>query len=173
MCAFKLRPWNMDDVDSLVQHANNWNVARFMTDNFPYPYTPEHGRNFIEFACKDNPIHIFAIDIEGVACGGIGKHPQNDIHRKNAELGYWLAEPFWGQGIISRAIAQMVQFAFKTYDVERVFARPFGTNTASQRVLEKNQFILEARLEKVLIKDGKMLDELIYAVRRNWYIPNT
>jgi ribosomal-protein-alanine N-acetyltransferase len=97
--------------------------------------------------------------------GGIGIHPQTDIQRKNAELGYWLAESFWGNGIISNAIKQVVQFTFETYDINRIYARPFGTNIASQQVLEKNGFDLEARFEKTLIKNGELLDELIYAIR--------
>ena len=101
---FELRPWKMSDIDNLVSYANNWNIAKNMTDKFAFPYTTENARAFIEFATKDNPIHIFAIDIDEQAIGGIGIHPQEDIHRKNAELGYWLAEPFWGKGIISKAI---------------------------------------------------------------------
>ncbi len=163
---FKLRPWNISDLDSLVQYANNWNVAKNMTDKFPFPYSESNGRAFIEFATKDEPIHIFAIDLNGIAVGGIGIHPQEDIHRKNAELGYWLAEPFWGKGIMSRAVKQAVNFAFDSFEIDRVFARPFGTNLASQKVLEKNGFVLEGRFDKVLFKNNEYLDELIYAVRR-------
>lgn len=126
----------------------------------------ENGKAFIEFANKDNPVNIFAIDINGEAAGGIDIHPQSDVHRKNAELGYWLAEPFWGQGVITMAIKEMVDFAFETYDINRVFARPFGTNKASQRVLEKAGFKLEASIEKSLYKNGEVIDELIYAARR-------
>jgi len=166
---FKLRPWAKEDLNNLVKHANNWNIAKNLTDKFPFPYTESNGQAFIEFATKDDPIHIFAIDIEGQAVGGIGIHPQEDIYRKNAELGYWLAEPFWGQDIISRAIKQILKFTFETYDIDRVFARPFGTNIPSQRVLEKNEFILEGKFEKTLIKGGILMDELIYAIRReNW-----
>lgn len=140
-----------------------------MTDQFPYPYSEKDGKAFIELATKDYPIHIFAIDIGGQAVGGIGIHPQADIHRKNAELGYWLAEPFWGQGIISNAIKSIVDFAFETYAINRVFARPYGTNIASQKVLEKNNFVLEGKFKQVLIKDNLLLDELVYAIRReNW-----
>ncbi len=163
---FTLRPWTLSDVDSLAAHANNHKVAKFMTDQFPHPYTADHAKVFIAFARKDDPIHIFAIDLQGEAIGGIGIHPQSDIHRLNAELGYWLAEPHWGKGIISRAIPMAVDFAFATYPIERVFARPYGNNAASQKVLEKNGFICEGRFEKVLIKDGEVLDELVYAVRR-------
>ncbi len=163
---YKIRPWTIDDLDSLVNYANNWKIAKNMTDKFPFPYNKVDGKAFIEFATKDNPIHIFAIDIDGKAVGGIGIHPQDDIYRKNAELGYWLAEPFWGQGIISDAIKKIVEFAFSTYDIDRVFARPYGTNIASQKVLEKNNFILEGRFDSILIKNGELLDELVYAIRR-------
>ena len=81
-------------------------------------------------------------------------------------MGYWLAEKYWGQGIITKAISEMVKFAFNTYDIDRVFARPFGTNIPSQRVLEKAGFQLEARFEKTLFKNGEYLDELIYAIRQ-------
>jgi RimJ/RimL family protein N-acetyltransferase len=164
---FILRPWNVDDLESLVENANNPSIAKFMTDGFPHPYSAEIGKAFIAFATKDDPVHIFAIDITGKAVGGIGIHPQQDIMRKNAELGYWLGEKYWGNGILTRAIPQMLDFAFKTYDINRVFARPFGTNFASQRVLEKTGFSLEAKLEKTVFKNGEYLDELIYAIRRD------
>ena len=125
-----LRPWTFGDLDNLVKYANNAAIAKYMTDQFPHPYTSDHGKAFIRFATSDTPSIIFAIDRNGEAVGGIGIHPQTDIQRKNAEMGYWLAEPFWGQGIITRAIGQMVDFAFQNLDIERIFARPFGSNKA-------------------------------------------
>lgn len=137
-----------------------------MKDGFPHPYTEEAGKAFILFATKDDPVHIFAIDVAGEAVGGIGLHPQADVQRKNAELGYWLAEPFWGNGIITNAIKEIVAFGFKTYDINRIFARPYGTNIGSQKVLEKAGFVLEGRFEKTFFKNGEFFDELVYAVRR-------
>jgi [ribosomal protein S5]-alanine N-acetyltransferase len=163
---FKLRPFKPTDAKSLVKYANNWNVAKFLTDKFPYPYTAKDAKAFILFAIKDKPVHLFAIEVNGETAGGIGIHPQTDIHCKNAELGYWLAEPYWGNGIVTRAVKEMVVFAFNTYDITRVFARPFGTNKASQRVLEKAGFLLEGRFEKTLFKKGEYLDELVYALRK-------
>lgn len=166
---FKLRPWDVSDLGSLVKYANNWNIAKNMTDKFPYPYKEEDGVAFINFANSDKPIRIFAIEIDGEAVGAVGIHPQEDIYRKNAELGYWIAEPYWGKGIISEVIKQIIDIAFETFDIERVFARPFENNIASQKVLEKNNFILEGRFHKVLYKNNAFIDELIYAIRReNW-----
>ena len=163
---FLLRPWALTDLNSLVRYANNPDIAKFMTDGFPHPYTEENGKAFIAFATKDDPVHIFAIDVAGEAVSGIGLHPQADVQRKNAELGYWLAEPFWGNGIITNAIKEIVAFGFKTYDINRIFARPFATNIGSQKVLGKAGFVLEGRFEKTFFKNGEFLDELVYAVRR-------
>lgn len=163
---YKLRPWKTDDLDSLMLYADNWNIAKNLTDKFPHPYTRESGENFISYAGAGDPLQIFAIEIEGRASGGIGVHPQEDIFKKNAELGYWLAEPYWGKGIISAAIKEVVDYAFETFDITRVFARPFGTNIGSQKALEKNGFVLEARLQNTVWKKDRFEDELIYAVRR-------
>lgn len=161
-----LRPWAPDDLEQLVRLANNPAIAKNMTDQFPHPYTPEKGRAFIQFALQETPSRILAIAVDGQAAGGIGLHPQSDIHCKNAELGYWLGEPFWGQGIMTGAIRLMVGYGFANWDFTRIFARPFGANIASQRALEKAGFVLEGRFEKTLYKNGEFLDELIYAVRR-------
>lgn len=162
-----LRPWTINDLDNLVAYADNAAIAGNMTDQFPHPFTRERGAGFIAYTNQNNPPNILAIDLDGQAVGGIGIHPQDDIYRKNAELGYWLAEPFWGKGIMPQAVSQMVEYGFRNWDIDRIFARPFGTNRASQRVLEKAGFVLEARFEKTIIKNGVYIDELVYAVRRN------
>jgi len=164
---FKIRPWKKSDIDSLIKYANNWNIAKNLTDKFPHPYTREDGERFIGFASSKDPTQIFAIEINGEASGGIGLQPQDDIHKRNAELGYWLAEPYWGHGIITEAIKEIVKFGFMTYDIDRIFARPFGSNIGSQRALEKAGFKLEAKFEKTLWKNDRYEDELIFAIRRN------
>jgi [ribosomal protein S5]-alanine N-acetyltransferase len=166
MSPFLLRPWRIDDLAPLVRYANDPGISGNLTDAFPHPYTEEHGKRFIEMAMSHDPMRIFCIEVNGEAAGGIGVHPQTDIMRRNAELGYWLARPHWGQGIISAAIPKAVEYGFRTFDIDRIYARPFGRNVASQRTLEKNGFVLEARLNGTIIKNGVIEDELIYAVRR-------
>jgi [ribosomal protein S5]-alanine N-acetyltransferase len=156
----------MDDVASLVKHANNPHIAGFMTDDFPHPYGEANGMAFINMVMPHNPVHIFAIEVEGEAAGGIGIHPQTGIMRSNAELGYWLGEAHWGKGIVSLAVADVVKYAFENFAITRIFARPFGTNMASKKVLEKNGFVLEAHIKNNILKNGEFLDELIYAVRK-------
>lgn len=164
---FNLRRWKLSDLDNLVKYANNWNVAKNLTDVFPHPYTAADGRKFIERVSKVEPIQVFAIETDGAAVGSIGVFPQTDIHRKNAEMGYWLAEPFWGKGIMTEAIQQALHHAFRSFEIDRVFARPFGSNLPSQRILEKNNFVLEARFNQTIIKNGVYHDELVYGIRRD------
>jgi len=159
----KLRKWNEADLDNLVKYANNSNIAKWLTNGFPHPYTHENGKAFISMTANDNPTRIFAIEVNDEAVGSIGIFPQTDIHEKSAEMGYWLAEEYWGQGIMTNAIQEIVKYGFQTFDIVRIFARPFSTNFNSQRVLEKVEFTLEARLKKALFKNGEFMDELIYA----------
>jgi len=163
---FVLRPWSIEDLECLVKYANNYNIAKNLMDVFPHPYFTENGLTFIEMANKNFPANILAIEINGEASGAIGVHPGSDVYRKNAEMGYWLAEPFWGKGIMTNAISQMVEYGFKNWDIIRIYARPYGHNIASQKALEKAGFVLEARLEKTIFKNGEYIDELIYAIRR-------
>jgi RimJ/RimL family protein N-acetyltransferase len=159
----KLREWNEADLDSLVKCANNWNIAKWLTNGFPHPYTEEDGKAYLSMITNDNPLKVFAIEVNGEAVGSIGIFPQSDIHEKNAEMGYWLGEEFWGQGVMTKAIQEIVEYGFRTFDIVRIFARPFSTNLKSQRVLEKAGFTLEASLKKALFKNGEFMDELISA----------
>jgi [ribosomal protein S5]-alanine N-acetyltransferase len=163
---FILRPWTIQDLDSLVKFANNFNIAKNLMDIFPHPYSIDDGKFFIELATKNNPPNILAIEVNREAAGAVGLHQQNDVYRKNAELGYWLAEPYWGKGIITEAIRQMVDYGFKNWDITRIYARPFAYNITSQKALEKAGFVLEAKLEKTIFKNGEYHDEMIYAIRR-------
>jgi len=163
---FLLRPFVLQDAECLANNANNKKVARFLTDQFPSPYTIDDATSFIEMSLKQTPSNIIAIDIEGQVAGGIGLHLQADIYKNNAELGYWLAEQYWGKGIMTKAVQRMVIYGFKYFELNRIYARPFGNNIGSQRVLEKSGFKLEARLSKTLVKNDVLLDELIYAERK-------
>jgi len=164
---FKLRPWRVDDLKDLVDFANNPRIANNLTDAFPHPYLEKDGISFIKMASNDNPTLIFAIEVDGKASGGIGLHQQTDLHKKNMELGYWLADIHWGKGIMSAAVREIVDYGFKTFKINRIYARPFGTNIGSQKVLQKVGFDLEGTFVKAIYKNGKYIDELIYSVRKD------
>lgn len=161
---FTLRPWASNDLENLSKHANNSKISQNMSDGFPNSI--EKWKDFLEFAINNNEILYLTIDINGEAVGSIGISPKKDYMRKNAELGYWLSEKYWGKGIITEAIKEIVKLAFNKFDIERIFATPFEKNYASHRALEKSGFKLEARFSKIVFKNGEMLDELVYAIRK-------
>ncbi len=162
-----LRSYVPTDLPSLVYHANNWNVARYLSDNFPHPYTEADGKAFFEEKAAARPSERYwIIEVGSEAVGVISIFFKSGIHRKNVEIGFWLGEALWGQGIMTYAIKRVVDFTFENYDVNRIYAQTFGVNVGSQRALEKNYFCLEAVLEKTLFKKGEYFDNMIYAIRR-------
>jgi ribosomal-protein-alanine N-acetyltransferase len=106
---------------------------------------------------------IFCIEIDGAAVGGIGIHPGKDVHRHTATLGYWLGEKFWRRGIMTEVVTAFTDFCFKNFPLRRISAEVFANNPASARVLEKSGFIFEGRFKNNVIKDGELLDSLLYA----------
>ncbi len=162
---FRLRPWEMSDLESVTKNAGDPEITRFMSDGFPD--CTEKWQSFLQMATTNKSILYLAIEIGSRAVGGIGITPLKDIKQTNAELGYWLGQDYQGKGIMSRAIPAIVHRAFEKFTgLTRIYATPFGTNFASHRVLEKAGFQLEARFEKIILKNGELLDELVYALRR-------
>lgn len=134
---FVLRAWRREDIPVIARYANNPHVAENLRDVFPFPYTEADAAAYILdcMATGENGSLKRAIDIDGEAVGSITVTSGADVYRKSAEVGYWLAEPFWGQGIMSEAI-RISEEAFRRFDLVRLYAEPFATNTGSRRALE-------------------------------------
>ncbi len=165
MQEFTLREWKSTDAEDFYGYANNKKIADNLRDGYPYPYTLANAVEFLEMAAASGGRHCFrAIAVEGKAVGSIALTFGKDIYCKSAEIGYWLAEPFWGKGIMSRAIRELCEFGFLNYDVVRIFAEPFAHNTGSRRALEKAGFALEGVLKKSVYKNGRFCDSCIYAL---------
>lgn len=163
---YTLRNWKPEDLPDLLFHGNNPKIAQNMSDSFPSPYSEDAGLKFITFANEDGKGRIFCIDCDGKAIGGIGLHPLSDIFHPSVELGYWLGEDFWGRGIVSKLIPEVLAIAFSNPEVERVFARTMGRNKASQQVLIKAGFKFEYELKGTIRKLGKLEDEVVFGFLR-------
>lgn len=162
----ELRPWQTADAERLSELANNYQIARYLTNRFPHPYTIEHAKEFIATFMKDDPIQRFAITANKEIVGGCGINLQEDIFINNAELGYWIGLDHQKKGYMTEALCLITEYGFANFPLTRIFCRIFGNNPASMRVAEKAGFILEAKFEKTLVKYGEVLDEYIYAKRK-------
>ena len=161
-----VRDWRRGDEPSLVKHANNRNIWINLRDRFPHPYTRKDAAHWMAYVRAGPPDTHFAIVVEGEAAGSIGFVVQPDVHRLSAEIGYWLGEAYWGRGIATEALRAVTAFAFEAHGLVRLFAGVFAWNTASMRVLEKAGYVREGVLTQSAIKDGKIIDQVLYAITR-------
>jgi [ribosomal protein S5]-alanine N-acetyltransferase len=158
-----IRPYVEADAEALARYANNIRIWQNLRDGFPHPYTLENANQFIQMVQRQAPLVFFAIAAPDEVIGGIGITPGQDVHRLTAELGYWLAEPYWGRGIMSEAVRRFSDWAMSRFGLVRIFAEPFIHNSASSRVLEKAGFQLEGVMRRHAIKEGRLIDMLLYA----------
>ena len=160
---WQVRSHCADDAESLTRYANNRNVSRNLRDAFPFPYTLADATEWLGHAIERSPESNWAIASATEVIGGIGLTFGSDVHRRSAEIGYWLGEPFWGRGIATAALIAVTEYAFAEHDLARLHAGVYEWNPASARVLEKAGYVLEGRLRKSVTKDGQTIDQLVYA----------
>jgi len=159
----EIRPWRSHDADALVKYANNRKVWLNLRDAFPHPYTAASAEAFLAMVERQSPTTFYAIATREEAIGSIGISLNRDVHRLTAEMGYWLAEPYWGRGIMTETVVRFTDYAFERFQLVRIYAEPYANNSASCRVLEKAGYVLEGRLRSSAIKDGRILDQFLYA----------
>ncbi|MDZ4660672.1 MAG: GNAT family N-acetyltransferase [Pseudomonadota bacterium] len=96
--------------------------------------------------------------------GGIGFHGHKIGKSHKAELGYWLAKPYWNKGIMTEAVKKTTEYGFKELGLTRVTAHVFDFNIGSAKVLEKSGYQFEGLLRNHYKKDGKIFSGKLYAV---------
>lgn len=159
----RLRPWQARDVDALLLHADDRRIWRNLRDVFPHPYTRADAEFWVAEAGKAVPGLHLAIEWEGAAIGGVGLKPGSLNHAHTAEVGYWLGGAFWGRGLASAALTALLAHVDQATPYLRLEARVFAWNPASMRVLERCGFVREAVLRCEVLKDGALLDSVLYA----------
>lgn len=155
------------DVHNLALAANNKNIWNNVRDYFPYPYTTDDAKDFIAFCLESEPETNFAIAVNDKIIGTIGMNLQTDIHRVGAEIGYWISENYWQQGILTATLQSFIPYIFATFpSIHYLYAGVLAYNKGSMRVLEKVGFQLEGISRKALIKNGNIYDEYRYSLVR-------
>jgi len=164
-----LEPWGREHKDGLLVAVDDQRIARFMTDQFPHPYTDRDADEWLALCEIQQPPLSFATLVDGVVAGGLGSSPRSDVWAGSAEIGWWLSPAYWNQEITTVAVKRYVRYCFEDLDLHRVDAGVFETNPASARVAEK----VGLRFEGVAIdgyrKHGELIDRLQYGLaRRDW-----
>lgn len=164
----KIRKWKLSDAKDLAMALSNRKIQDNLRDGMPYPYTEQDGIDYISsmISADENETFAFAITVDDKAVGSIGVFRQDNIHRQTAELGYYIAEKYWGKGLMTEAVTQMCEYVFEKSDIIRIYAEPFAYNAASCRVLEKVGFQYEGTLRSNAVKNGKVIDMKMYSLLR-------
>ncbi len=158
-----LRPWNEGDVETLAAIANDWEVARYLHDHFPHPYTVADARRWIEFNRSRPPGNYYAIEVDGRLAGGISVEQFDRERPDTMRLGYWLGRECFGRGIATAACRALTEHAFATTRVHRIEAGVFHPNLASARVLEKAGYVLEETVKNGATRGEQTYDRHLYA----------
>lgn len=161
----QIRKWKIEDAVDLAIALNNKKIQDNLRDGLPYPYTEEDAKDYITamLRANKNVTYAFAITTLDKVIGSIGVFRKDNIHERTAKMGYYIAEPFWGNGLGTSAVQQTCKYIFAYTDIIRIFAEPFAYNTASCRILEKSGFVCEGILRNNAVKNGQVIDMKMYS----------
>ena len=150
----QLRPWRADDADALIRHADNPRVAEYLRDRFPSPYTAADADAWLGFVSVQRSPARLRHRYRGRAGR---RHRPGAEHRHravSAEIGYWVAEPYWGRGLATAALRGLAPWAMARFELTRLYATTFAHHAASRCAPRKSRVVLEAVLRRAAIKRG-------------------
>ena len=160
---FLIRNFLYGDASGLSRNGDNPNIAINQRECFPSPYTIELARNWIQYVRDNEAENRFVIANSKEAIGEIGIVIQPDVHRYSAEIGFWIGEAYWGNGLMTKAVNWMVDYCFQEKGLKRIFADVMEYNVPSQKVLQKCGFQLEGVFRKNIFKNDEFYDQFVYA----------
>lgn len=163
MQGIQIRKWTLQDRDALVAIFAAAD-RRFLSDRLPDPYTEKDADFWLRRVCEqDGAAGIFrAVTVDDVVAGSVSIEQKEDVYRKDADIGYFLVGAQWSKGIMTEAVRQACDAAFRQLDIVRITGAVYAPNLASRRVLEKNGFTLEGTLRSGVFKDGRLQDLCLY-----------
>ena len=171
-----LRPLALSDALAIQRHFNNWNVIRHLALVVPWPYPDDGAETFIKrelakIAAGEETYQWVLVlrSGDGQAIGNINFRPRADSAKGNR--GFWLAEPYWNQGLMTEAITAVNDFTFRTLGIESFHVCNAVTNVASRRVKQKTgaEFVGYVELAH---HDGQSKAERWKVTREGWLSRN-
>ncbi len=164
-----LRAYVAGDAPAMQAQADNPNVAYNLFEGFPSPYTAADAQAWCEQGAHSGEYgYVWAITVGDVVIGTIGLRPlPKPGECCNAEVGYWLGEAWWRQGIASDALRQVTDWAFAALPrLTRLYAPIYARNEGSQAVARKCGYVREGVHKQAIIKDGQVIDLATWATCR-------
>lgn len=166
----ELSDFRASDAAALIEHLNDRDIYD-RTLRIPSPYTQASVDEWLALVAKitaeqGRPVQWAIRDADQSLIGGCGFDGFQVGKSHRAEIGYWLARPFWNKGIMTAVVARLCRHAFDELGLVKITAHVFSHNPASARVLEKCGFQEEGFLRKHVQKDGKYIDVRLFGLVR-------
>lgn len=163
-----LSEFRSSDQAACVEHLQEKEIYD-RTLRIPYPYTNADYREWLKIVERTTQQQgrrvTWAIrNADGLLIGGTGFDGFQLGKSHRAEIGYWLAKPYWGRGIMTAVVRGVCEFAFSEFGLEKITTHVFDSNIASARVLEKSGFVQEGFLRRHYLKDGQFFDAKLYGL---------
>jgi len=161
----KLKP---SDADAIQKYCNDPVISRWLM-RLPHPYTKKHAVHFIRDGLKNwkkKTQYVYGIIYEGKLVGTIHiKIEEED----RGQIGYSIAKPYWGKGLMSEAAKLIIKEGFKTLKLHKIYATHHPKNPASGRVMQKAGMKYEGLLREHSKAKGKYWDLVHYGILRREY----
>ncbi|MDX1641956.1 MAG: GNAT family protein [Balneolaceae bacterium] len=169
---FRLRIPAAKDIPKIVEYANNPKVTR-TTLNMPYPYEEKDAISWINMAnegLEDENHFVFAIcrTSDDDFIGGIGLRVNKRFN--NAEMGFWIGEPFWNSGYVTKAAGEILKFGFDQIGLHKIYATHMIQNPASGKVMIKNGMIKEGELVDHIKKNDQYYTLIQYRITKTEFL---
>ena len=168
---FVLRGWRLEDAESLAVNADNRNVWINLRSRFPRPYTAAAARSWIARSSggRERGIQL-AIEVDGLAVGGISVDVVTANTPRTGEIGYWIGESYWGRGIAGEAVARTIPVAYEKLALDRLRAIVRSSNAASLRILDRCGFQMQSRMRRSDRRPGSAVVEMVYTRDREGFV---
>ncbi|MBI3267110.1 MAG: GNAT family N-acetyltransferase [Chlamydiae bacterium] len=163
------------DIPSIIHHLQEKEIYD-LTLQIPYPYDKKNAQDFITLVQSRKKRYGRLMDwairnSRNELVGMISFQGISSRDLENDEIGFWLAKPYWNQGIMTEVLKKFVEFGFKEYRYRRFTLSIFVFNEASSKVAEKCGFVFQGLAEKVHCKEGQLIDLKLYAIQNPKHPP--
>ncbi|MDD7390339.1 MAG: GNAT family N-acetyltransferase [Lachnospiraceae bacterium] len=167
-----LRPWRDEDAEELYRYAKDPQVG--LPAGWPPHTSVENSLEIIRGVLSEPETYAVVLKETGLPVGsagimraGHGNVPMSDTE---AEIGYWIGVPYWGQGLIPEAVEELLRRCFEEMNCTGVWCASFEGNTKSKRVQEKCGFRYHhTEKDKLIELTGEVrTEDYTYQTKEQW-----
>lgn len=168
-----LRPWREDDAAALFRYAQDPDIGPIA--GWPPHTSIENSLKIIRtvFAAPETYTVVLKDTGEAIGCCGIMRSNSllsAELERDEAEIGYWIGKPYWGQGLIPEAVRVLIKRGFEELSLSVIWCCYYDGNFKSRRVCEKCGFIYHHTNDAIISPLGDKRTEHFYKMTIQDYL---